>query len=134
MCKGEREDTKGRLVIRSGNWQYSGQNKKEKREKNDVQNTTQITQTSLKTGGELRCSRILPIYHDMWKLEICKFQGFWCCYIKSTKTKHFVFQLDWKKSVIGENGFHTSIYNITSSWPWSFLGVIVIVVVVLTTK
>jgi hypothetical protein len=70
MCKGEREDTKGRLVIRSGNWQFSSQNKKEKREKNDIQNTTQkakhlATQTSLKTGGELRCYRILPIYHEM---------------------------------------------------------------------
>ena len=70
MCKGEREDTKGRLVIRSGNWQFSSQNKKEKREKNDIQNTTQkakhlATQTPLKTGGKLRCSRILPIYHEM---------------------------------------------------------------------
>jgi hypothetical protein len=32
MCKGELEDTKGRLVIRSGNWQHSGQNKNENRE------------------------------------------------------------------------------------------------------
>ena len=66
----EHKDTKGRLVIRSGNWQHSGQNKKENREKNDVQNTTQktkhlATQTPLKTGGELRCSRILPVYHEM---------------------------------------------------------------------
>ena len=70
MCKGKREYTKGRLVIRSGNWQHSGQNKKEKRENNDVQNTTQkikhlATQTPLKTEGELRCSRILPVYHEM---------------------------------------------------------------------
>ena len=70
MCKGEREDTKGRLVIRSGNWQLSSQNKKEKREKNDIQNTTQkakhlATQTPLKTGSELSCYRILPIYHEM---------------------------------------------------------------------
>jgi hypothetical protein len=37
---------------------------------NDVQNTTQkakhlATQTPLKIGGELRCSRILPVYRHM---------------------------------------------------------------------
>jgi mannose-6-phosphate isomerase-like protein (cupin superfamily) len=68
MCKEEREDTKRRLVIRSANWQYSGQNKKEKREKNDVQNTTQkakqlATQTPLKTGGDALPSHGIHTYY-----------------------------------------------------------------------
>ena len=59
----EFEDTKGVIRIRtSKDRQHNGQKKKEKKTNNDLQNITQktkdrVTQTPLKTGGELRCSR-----------------------------------------------------------------------------
>ena len=59
----EFEDTKGVIKIRkSKDRQHNGQLKKEKKTNNDLQNITQktkdrVTQTPLKTGGELRCSR-----------------------------------------------------------------------------
>ena len=58
----EFEDTKEVIRIRiSKNRQHNGQKKKDKRRKNDLQDIThktkdQVTQTSLKTGDELRCS------------------------------------------------------------------------------
>ena len=60
----ECEDTKGGVIRihTSKDRQHNGQKKKEKKTNNDLQNITQktkdrVTQTPLKTGGELRCSR-----------------------------------------------------------------------------
>jgi hypothetical protein len=58
----EFEDTKEVIRMRiSKNRQHNGQKKKDKRRNNDLQDIThktkdQVTQTSLKTGDELRCS------------------------------------------------------------------------------
>ena len=63
LCQEEFEDTKGVIGIRKSkeDRQHNGQNKKHKWTNNDLQNTTQktkdrVTQTSLKSGVELRCS------------------------------------------------------------------------------
>jgi len=50
-----------RRICKSKNRQNNGQQKKYKRTNNDLQTIThktkdQVTRTSLKTGGELRCS------------------------------------------------------------------------------
>jgi hypothetical protein len=56
------EDTKGIIRIRkSKDRQHNGKNKKEVRTNNDLQSIThktkdRVTQTPIKTAGELRCS------------------------------------------------------------------------------
>jgi hypothetical protein len=61
MSEEEFEDAKGVIIIRkSKNRQHNGQQKKDKRKNNDLQNATQKTKhratrrTPIKTGGEVR--------------------------------------------------------------------------------
>jgi hypothetical protein len=57
LLQEEFEDTKGVIrICKSEDWQHNGQKKKDKRTNNDLQNIHikgRVTQTPLKTGGEL---------------------------------------------------------------------------------